>query len=314
MRYLPVLLLLAFSFTGFSQSTYEVNTLIFKAKEEFRVYFLRSKTDFYKLESQFHKIGVTSITQEYPRSSKPRESVNQLGMPTTDISLIYRLKYSGDFKPTDLVNNLMRTGAFQYVEPSFIFQSLYTPNDSELNTWNHLEFMNVLDAWDVTKGDTNVVIGISDAGYYMNNMELFPKVVSSNLNFSMTNAAHGTAVATTAAGSTNNAFGKSSIGFNSSLDLRPMNYNGLLEATYAGAKVINASWAGGCYYSFYGQDIVNEVYNNGSIIVASAGNGSTCNNAATKVYPASYEHVISVTSVGPSNIVKFLDKSTVIIL
>ena len=90
MRYLPVLLLLAFSFTGFSQSTYEVNTLIFKAKEEFRVYFLRSKTDFYKLESQFHKIGVTSITQEYPRSSKPRESVNQLGMPTTDISLIYR--------------------------------------------------------------------------------------------------------------------------------------------------------------------------------------------------------------------------------
>ena len=105
MRYLSILLLIAFSFTGFSQSTYEVNTLIFKAKEEFRVYFLRSKTDFYKLESQFHKIGVTSITQEYPRSSKPRESVNQLGMATTDISLIYRLKYSGDFKPTDLVDN-----------------------------------------------------------------------------------------------------------------------------------------------------------------------------------------------------------------
>jgi len=183
------------------------------------------------------------------------------------------------------------------------YETMGTPNDYSLTVSNDyaLNLINAQGAWNITEGDSSILISITDAGYYMDNYELFPKVVSSNLNFYQSNPAHGTAVATVAAGYTNNGYGKSAIGFNSSLDLRPMNYNGLLEATYAGAHVINASWAAGCYYSQYGQDIINEVYNNGSIIIASAGNGSTCNNASTKVYPASFDHVISVTSVGPSN-------------
>ena len=37
------------------------------------------------------------------------------------------------------------------------------------------------------------------------------------------------------------------------------------------------------------------------LIVASAGNGSTCNNASNLVYPASFENVLSVTSIGPND-------------
>lgn len=234
--------------------------------------------------------NITSIEKAAPASrSEKLQSLYQIDCQCDEQDLLVE------------VAKLKNTFVSPEIGPKY--ETLGMPNDFNLAVSNDyaLNLINAQGAWTLTEGDSSIVIGITDAGYYMNNMELYPKVVSSNLNFSMTNAAHGTAVATTAAGSTNNAFGKSSIGFNSSLDLRPMNYNGLLEATYAGAKVINASWAGGCYYSFYGQDIVNEVYNNGSIIVASAGNGSTCNNASTKVYPASYEHVISVTSVGPSN-------------
>ncbi len=55
-----------------------------------------------------------------------------------------------------------------------------------------------------------------------------------------------------------------------------MNYNEVLDASYAGHRVINLSWSSGCSYNQYVQDIINEVYENGTFIVAAAGNGSTC--------------------------------------
>ena len=218
-----------------------------------------------------------------------------------ELQKVYEITCDCDVE--DLYSAMHKVPGLVGIEYGPVYQTLGLPNDYTLSVpYDYaLNLINAAGAWEITEGDSSVIIGISDAGYYMSNAELYPKVVSSNLNFSMSNPVHGTAVATTAAGSTDNAFGKSSIGFNSSLDLRPMNYNGLLEATYAGAKVINASWAGGCYFSQYGQDVIDEIYNNGSIVVAAAGNGTTCSGASNYVYPASYEHVISVTSIGSSN-------------
>ena len=49
------------------------------------------------------------------------------------------------------------------------------------------------------------------------------------------------------------------------------------------------------------QDIINEAYANGSFIIAAAGNGSTCGGADQLVYPASLDHVFSVTSIGANS-------------
>ena len=80
-----------------------------------------------------------------------------------------------------------------------------------------------------------------------------------------------------------------------------MNYNELLEATYSGARVVNVSWTSGCYTNSYAQAIVDEVFANGTVIVASAGNGSTCGGSSNLVYPAALNNVISVSSVGPND-------------
>jgi hypothetical protein len=80
-----------------------------------------------------------------------------------------------------------------------------------------------------------------------------------------------------------------------------MNFNEILAASYAGADVINISWSSGCFYSQIEQDVINEVVQNGSFIIAAAGNGNTCGLPDAHVYPASYEHVFSVTSIGPSD-------------
>lgn len=192
-----------------------------------------------------------------------------------------------------------------FIEPEIgpHYETLYTPNDYNIAfPYDYaLEMIGAKEAWDITKGDTSVLISISDAGFDFNHVEFQEKIASISSNLSYSNIAHGTAVALTAAGATDNGFGKSAIGYKSSLDLRGMNYNELLASTYAGADIVNASWAAGCYYSQWGQMVIDEIHGNGTVIVAAAGNGSTCNNPSTPVYPASYNHVISVTSVGPSN-------------
>ncbi len=188
---------------------------------------------------------------------------------------------------------------FSRVEMTEAIEVLGEPNDYTMVGSDYgLNLINAKAAWDITHGDSSIVIAITDAGYYYNHEELLNKYnyVSAN---PYTNYGHGTAVAVIAAGGTNNGIGKSSIGYNSSLQLRAMDYNNVLEATYSGAKVINMSWASGCYFSSYYQDVINEAYNNGSILVAAAGNGGTCGGPSNLVYPAAYDHVIAVSSVGP---------------
>jgi hypothetical protein len=99
---------------------------------------------------------------------------------------------------------------------------LFTPNDYNLSVANDyaLNLINAQGAWDITRGDSSVVIAITDANFYLSHEELMGQVshVSPNSN---TNYAHGTAVAITAAGNTNNGIGKSSIGYNSTFSCAP---------------------------------------------------------------------------------------------
>ena len=71
-----------------------------------------------------------------------------------------------------------------------------------------------------------------------------------------------------------------------------------MELSYAGAKIINCSW-GITASSNIDQLCIDEVYDNGSIVVAASHNPSwAVTNGQVLYYPASYNHVISVGSVG----------------
>jgi subtilisin family serine protease len=162
-----------------------------------------------------------------------------------------------------------------------------------------LDLINAEEAWEYSIGDTSVVLGISDAGYYESHEDLQGEFVSLVNGTSTQQYYHGTAVAVAAAGATNNGVGKSAIGYDCKLALNTIGYNQLLALSYGGAKVINVSWTSGCSENLYVQSVIDEVNANGTIIVAAAGNGSTCNDPNAYVYPASCDGVISVTSVGP---------------
>lgn len=204
---------------------------------------------------------------------------------------------------TDLYAELVnKVKALTNVEIAPNYETLSLPNDYTMNFSNDyaLNLIGGPKAWETTKGSEDVIIGISDQNFESNHEELYGKVV----HYDSTNKesrTHGTAVAILAAGKTDNAVGKSAIGYNSKLALYKMAFNELLAASYSGIKVINVSWTSGCLYSNYAQAVINEVYNNGTFIVAAAGNGVTCGGPDSLVYPAAYKNVFSVTSIGPSD-------------
>lgn len=124
-----------------------------------------------------------------------------------------------------------------------------------------------------------------------------------NPNPPTTQFSHGTHVAGITGASTNNSIGVASIGAgisvigvkatgnNDNSNSITAGYTGINYAAAAGARVINCSW-GGTGFSQTAQNIINSAWNNGSIIVAAAGN----DNVSTMFYPAGYDNVVSVAS------------------
>lgn len=233
-------------------------------------------------------LNISEVIKAFPSSRNP------------ELQEVYQITCDCDVN--DLLVRTSKNSNFVKPELGPSYQTLEVPNDYSIYGYDYaLNSIKATQAWDVTHGDTSIVIAITDANYYVYHEELAMKVnwvTQGNFN---TNYTHGTAVSTIAAGNTDNGTGKSSIGWDSRVQLRMMNYDEILAASYSGARVINASWASSCYFSSYGQMIIDEAHANGSIIVAAAGNGSTCNGSSNLVYPASFNHVISVTSVGPND-------------
>lgn len=178
------------------------------------------------------------------------------------------------------------------------YETLEEPNDYNMtfeSNWA-LDLIGAQTAWNVTTGSPDVIAAVSDQNYWVNHEELVGKYVYYDASNTLSQG-HGTAVATTVAGNTNNGVGTSAIGYNTSLSLHRMNYNEVLSAHYAGARVINMSWASSCSPNQYVEAALWEVYNGGTFLVASAGNGGTCGNPGSLVYPAAYDMVFAVSSI-----------------
>jgi hypothetical protein len=182
------------------------------------------------------------------------------------------------------------------------------PNDYYLNPdvsgHTFLDLINAQEAWFYSTGN-GILLGVPDFGFNLSHLELKDKITClTGSNCSSSLGGHGSQVSSLVAAETNNSFGNSSIGYNANM----IAANGTSVANVKamsdqGAKAINMSWIswGGCSYNEYYQLAVNEIVAQGTVLVAAAGNSSTCGGPTNYVYPASYENVISVSGVGHSN-------------
>ncbi|MFK7785679.1 MAG: S8 family serine peptidase [Crocinitomicaceae bacterium] len=246
----------------------------------------------------------------------------------------YLFEFDPNANTEELIRDLEKRNEIKYAEHVPTYQTSYVPNDPQYGTQWHLQTIQAELAWDVITTQTNsVVVAVVDDAILLTHEDLQPsiwtntgEVPGDNIdndgngyiddvngwdaanndndanpdNPTNTFFSHGTHCAGIAAARTDNAIGIASIGFNA--QIMPIKaaslpnpgsiaagYAGVEYAIINGADVISLSWGGPGYSATY-QLIFDQAYAQGIVCVAAAGNS----NSPSLMYPASYNHVISV--------------------
>jgi serine protease len=330
-KYLLILLSCALCTTAFAQSNYVPNTLIVKVKPALRGQCTALNISNANFGLACNNLQVTSITQLFSKSKAAKDWDNKC-TNCVDISLIYELKLTTNLPLHKAIAQLMASNTLIYAELKHTHQVQYTPNDPFKSNQYYITDstrMSLYKAWNVTKGDTNTVIGIVDTGSDWAHEDLSANVKNNyndpingidddfdgyidnfrgwdmfdNDNNPLGQNGHGTLCAGIAAAVTNNNKGISGVGFNCKfLPVKIANaqgnlgheYEGVVYAADHGCSVINCSWGGAGATSQYGHDIIKyATYNRNALVIGAAGN----NGNEKEFYPASYDEVISVANV-----------------
>jgi hypothetical protein len=80
------------------------------------------------------------------------------------IARIVTIHYAAPVDPVTLAKEIAADPAVEYAEPMINFRPLYTPNDPRLAQQWAVTAMKMAEAWDITKGDSTIVIGYVDSG------------------------------------------------------------------------------------------------------------------------------------------------------
>lgn len=230
---------------------------------------------------------------------------------------------------------LLDPALYEYVEPDFRVQATLASNDPNLGRqWAHAT-VHSAEAWDISRGSSNVIVAVLDSGTDLTHTDLSDNIwrnpaelsngldddgdgyvddihgwnfVSNNNNPTADDSHyHGTHVSGTVGAVGNNAVGIS--GHAQEVKIMPLKFldssgsgsvsdavRGIDYAIAHGAKIISNSW-GSYYRSQSLSDAISRAERAGVLFVAAAGNSSASNDKSP-FYPANYpqSNVISVAS------------------
>jgi len=299
--------------------------------------FIKSKDEMpKKLEQVFEKIEGTNIRRGFPTHSPPENKFHETGQPLVDLSRIYYMDIPKEEDIENAINELYNTGLMEYVQPHYIPQLLqHVPNDPLINNQYYLEKIQAFDAWEISVGDTNTVIGIVDTGTDLYHPDLINSIKynyddpingqdSDNDGFvdnfygwdlgegnnmpQYNSSGHGLHVSGISSATADNGTGIAGTGYKSKfLPVKvddeygslTMAYEGIVYAADRGASVINCSWGRFINPGPYALDIINyAIFNRDVLVVAAAGNS----NNDRPIYPAAFENVFSVAATDENDI------------
>ncbi len=313
-----------------SDKDYKPATIVFKIKTAYRNSCNKNSVQISTVTAVLNSIGAVNLHKVFPNHKATDQQKNAQGLAYADLSLIYEFNYTVNLSVEAVANKLLKTGYFDFAEPHYIPVISYQPNDPMATTTGqyHLNKIKAYTAWDITKGDTNVVIGITDSGTELTHPDLTGNIKynyndpidgidndgdslidnfngwdvgMNDNNPTWQGDPHGVHVCGLAAASTDNLTGVAGVGFNCKfLPVKIANANGDLIAAYEGivyaadhgCSIINCSWGGPGGGSF-GQSVIDyATINKNALVVCAAGN----DNVSTDHFPSAYNYAFSVAS------------------
>jgi subtilisin family serine protease len=195
----------------------------------------------------------------------------------------------------------------EYIEPNLKFEAQFTPNDPYFTDQWGLTKIEAPRAWDLSHGNSSVLVAVVDSGIDWNHPDLAPNYVPLGYDWVYNDAdpmddnGHGTHVAGIIAAALNNELGVAgvaqvSIMAEKALDMKGEGYESDLasainHAAEQGAEIISMSW-GSYEDSWLIHRALIDAYRAGVLLVAAAGNDAT----NERMYPAAYDEVIAVSA------------------
>ncbi len=84
--------------------------------------------------------------------------------PTLALRRILLVEYSSLDSPEEVALAIGSAKGVEYAEPIYSRTLLYTPNDPELTKQWYLDAVHAREAWDIVRGDSSIIIAITDTG------------------------------------------------------------------------------------------------------------------------------------------------------
>lgn len=131
------------------------------------------------IDRVFAQLTITERRPLFPLAPWPTDGLFKSSRDPIAIggfNRIYVIRYSSGTDPRTAAAQITETGLVEFAEPYLTFPLLYTPNDPQLSGQYALNIIQAAQAWDVTKGDSNVVIGIIDSGVEWDHPDLLANI------------------------------------------------------------------------------------------------------------------------------------------
>jgi len=155
-----------------SEMDYEAGAIMLKVSSSLRNSCRVNGIENAQLAKALNTIGAIEVARKYPKHLQPSSERNGNGEPLVDLSLIYQVKFNSSYPIEKAINLLLATGMVDYAEPRYVPQLLYQPNDPDTASQYYLSLIRAYQAWDISKGDSIHVVGVTDTGTDLDHPDL----------------------------------------------------------------------------------------------------------------------------------------------
>ncbi len=309
---------------------YLSNTVVIKLKSVPVGGLLKTQNVTAQLNSEFKQFKFTSSYSVFG---------NQSNTTAFGLNKIMFVKYSSNADPQVVAGKIKKMSNIEWAEPKYVRRVTFTPNDPFFNTQYSLNLINAAEAWNISKGDATVVIGIVDTGVDWKHPDLYANIWHNPTwqNDAATTPGdsigwdfggltgtpdnnpmedkpfHGTAVAGVASAVTNNNYGIAGIGYNCKIMPVKAAQGNITDAS--GNPYIVYGFEGIMYAVDHGAKVVNCSWGGGgysnyeqSVVDYALSKGTLIvaaagnDNSNEDFYPASYKGVLAVAATDQNDV------------
>lgn len=123
------------------------------------------------IQTLVEKLGIKRTEKLFPRHRRV-SAEKRLTENFVDLSTIYQFHFDAGKDHEKIIKQIAKDKSVAYAEFEFINRPCFSPNDTLNSSQWYLGAIKAYEAWDINKGDTNIVIAIIDTGSDMEHEDM----------------------------------------------------------------------------------------------------------------------------------------------